>query len=946
MIVHADDDRYTGSEHLGGKGAALHALSRAGFRVPAFFVITPAAFDDEGRLLPDIVTALPAALARLDDAAINDTATTNRTRSSGQLRFAVRSSASAEDGLASSFAGQLRSFLDIAPADVAGRAEDVWQSARCASVDAYRQQASEVGRSSHAATPSALSIPSGSSTPTKAVTDSAGNATMATAVVVQRMVDAQVSGVAFSADPLDGRRDRRVITATRGLGDSLVAGEVDGQTWRLDADGAVVQRPDSEDGTQDGTQNGTRDGTQEGARITAQHGTDNNREHGKAALLSDAALAELAALLARCEATFGVPQDIEWACDEHGLYLLQSRPITTALRPPANLADDVGVFDNANIVESYPGLVSPLTYSFAVYVYARVYRAFVRLLGVGERRIASHADVFDNMLARVDGRVYYNLVSWYRALAMLPGFARNREHMETMMGVDEPLPASLVAAMETPSATLSARLLDHLRMAGVALRLLFEAARLPLTRKGFLTRLERALHSNIDFAAASPAALVGEYRFIERELLDRWDAPLVNDFLCMLGFGLSRKWLERDLGMAGLELHNEILVGQGDILSAEPARRITAMGAWLREHDQIEAFRAWSSSSAVGERFPQAALQRQIDAYLERFGDRCTEELKLESIPLTDDPASLYASIIASARRPTVKRPPATEVDWTRHYPGRPVRRWLVSWLMRWTGARVRDRENLRFERTRIFGHARRVFLALGREFAARDRLEHERDVFHLSRDEVLGAVEGNALDQDLKSLVAVRKAAMAAAAAREDPPARIVFADLPPMTTARQPQQRTEQDHERRRHGTPCSAGRVQARARVIRDPRSEHLAPGEILVARHTDPGWIAVFSNAAALVVERGSLLSHSAIVARELGIPCVVALKGATRWIESGEMLDVDGATGEVVRLDKDGEEAGISADAAGGAGNHSSSGETGGIDARHAIDGVEHHGHRN
>jgi phosphohistidine swiveling domain-containing protein len=87
-----------------------------------------------------------------------------------------------------------------------------------------------------------------------------------------------------------------------------------------------------------------------------------------------------------------------------------------------------------------------------------------------------------------------------------------------------------------------------------------------------------------------------------------------------------------------------------------------------------------------------------------------------------------------------------------------------------------------------------------------------------------------------------------------------------------------------------------------VIRDPRTEALSPGEILVARHTDPGWIAVFSNASAIVVERGSLLSHSAIVARELGIPCVVGLKGATSWVEDGEKLSVDGATGLVERTD--------------------------------------------
>jgi pyruvate,water dikinase len=102
-------------------------------------------------------------------------------------------------------------------------------------------------------------------------------------------------------------------------------------------------------------------------------------------------------------------------------------------------------------------------------------------------------------------------------------------------------------------------------------------------------------------------------------------------------------------------------------------------------------------------------------------------------------------------------------------------------------------------------------------------------------------------------------------------------------------------------RKGTGCSAGRVTAVARVVSDPRAQSIASGEILIARHTDPGWIALFASASAIVVERGSLLSHSAIVARELGIPCVVGLKGATRWIRDGETIEVDGASGLVRRI---------------------------------------------
>jgi pyruvate,water dikinase len=96
-----------------------------------------------------------------------------------------------------------------------------------------------------------------------------------------------------------------------------------------------------------------------------------------------------------------------------------------------------------------------------------------------------------------------------------------------------------------------------------------------------------------------------------------------------------------------------------------------------------------------------------------------------------------------------------------------------------------------------------------------------------------------------------------------------------------------------------------VTARVRVIEDPRVQALSPGEILVARHTDPGWIAVFANAAGVIAERGSLLSHSAIVAREMGVPCVVSLKGVTQWLKTGDIVRLDGGAGTVERTGRDG-----------------------------------------
>jgi pyruvate,water dikinase len=681
------------------------------------------------------------------------------------------------------------------------------------------------------------------------------------------MVAARAAGVAFSADPVSGRRDRIVVSATAGLGDRLVGGEVDGEQYVVDAgSGRILSQPE------------------------------------KPAALTVDDVAAVASLARRVEACAGIPQDIEWAFSGDRLYLLQTRAITTALRAPIIADATVTIFDNSNIVESYPGLVSPLTFSFAQYAYARVYRAFLGVCGVEQEAIRRNAHALENLLGRIHGRVYYNLINWYRLLALLPGFRLNRAHMETMMGVGEPLPRDIADALAPPAARGLARLREWSRVARMAVTLAFEAARLPRTVSRFNARLTAALATD---AAAVNGMTLGElaayYRRIEADLLDRWDAPLINDFLCMMAFGASRKLAGRWLGDKGLTLHNDVMIGQGDIISAEPARRIARMGR-LVAGDQavIEAIARGDLTALASD----PALEAEFTSYIAKFGDRCSQELKLESIPLDDNPRPLLAAIAASARQqpPTLQHHGGGLEQLGTLLAGRPLKRAVLRMLLAWAKARVRDRENLRFERTRIFGRARRVFLAIGRQLHALDLLDAPRDVLFLTVPEVLGSIEGFALDRDLKALVALRKRAFAVDEATAEPGERIavrgaLVADQLPASVQTPENGVREEDMQ----GTGCSAGLVTAKARVVRDPARETLERGEVLVAQHTDPGWIALFTNASAIVVERGSLLSHSAIVARELGIPCVVGLKGAMSRIATGDTLVVDGASGRVRRL---------------------------------------------
>lgn len=806
MIVSAEDAAATPA--VGGKAVALGRLVAAGFDVPAFFAIAAGARPTK--------TALRKALAEL-----------------GGGPFAVRSSGLQEDGAAHSHAGQFESILNVAAAAVPAAIARVAASGEAEGIAAYRAERG------------------------------LGGAGDRPGVIVQRMVPASHAGVAFSADPVAGRRDRIVISATEGLGDRLVAGEVDGTSWWLDASGQVVDAS------------------------------------GDAALLSPAQLGAVAALVRKVEAAFGAPQDIEWAFAGDRLHLLQARPITSPLRDAPIADPGIAVFDNSNIVESYPGVVSPLTFSFASYAYARVYMSFVALLGVRPDVVRRNRTVFENMLVRVNGRVYYNLGNWYRALALLPGYRLNRAYMETMMGVGAPLPDRVLAAIDTAPASGWGKLGEYRRVAAVVLGLVREAIRLPTTARDFRARLDRALAATTPerLQAMALTELAVEYRRIESDLLDRWDAPIVNDFLCMIAFGASRKLLEKWIGPDGLEIQNDVLIGQGDIISARPAQLIRAMGALAAPDAALVAALEADDRAAIA----ASALAAPIAGYVAEFGDRCTEELKLESVTLDEDPHTLHAAIAAAARTGSVPPPrktdPFARLDAALR--GRPVRRAVAGWMLRWAKARVRDRENLRYERTRIFGRARRLLLAAGRQLHAHGRIEDPRDVFLLTIHDVLGSIEGFATSGDLAGLVAVRKAELAAAEASEDPPERLIV-EGPAFTASHAAAIPARHDGAERK-GTGCSAGRVTAVARVVRDPRAERIASGEVLVARHTDPGWIALFASASAIVVERGSLLSHSAIVARELGIPCVVGLAGATEWIRDGEMVEVDGATGLVRRL---------------------------------------------
>ena len=771
----------------GGKAAGLARLRDAGCNVPPWFVITPDWTEDDG-------DALEEALSRL-----------------GDERFAVRSSATIEDGAHASFAGQFASLLFVSRDDVAAAIRRVRESTSSDALRAYAGAAHGVEM----------------------------------AVIVQRMVIGEASGVAFGIDPIGGG-DVVVVTAARGLAAAVVDGDAVTDMWHVERDGTIAARTIAEPGA-------TR------------------------AVLDDAQVHAVASLARRIANAAGGPQDVEFTFAAGRLWALQARPVTAAAAVP------VAIWDDSNIAESYGGVVGALTYSFARHAYAGAYRAFFRFAAVPRNAIDAHAETFEGLVGRIEGRMMYDLVRWYRMLALLPGYRLNRRLMEEMMGVREAIPPELADTIAR--GCRRGKLRDAAMLARTAVALAIAAVRLPGDVERFHAHVETTLSGGPPLERASLTELAGEYRRLERALLERWNVPIANDFFVMLSFGLLKRAAERWCG--DVTLAPALLAGSGGMTSAEPARAVQRLAAL----------------DAAGDR---DAFARELAAYVARFGDRCESELKLESPTLHDDPQPLLEAIArlrdaanvdptaaAERMRAGAERRARTALR------ARPMQAFVFARLVSWARARIVARENLRFERTRVFGRVRRIFLAMGRVLARRGAIGDARDVFHLTIDELLGFAAGNAASRELRALAAVRSAESARYAAAPAPPSRFATRDLPVAPLSAPPAAMLD---DTVRTGTPCCPGVVRARVRVVRDPR-ETLHAGEILVAERTDPSWVVLFPAAAAILVERGSQLSHAAIVSREMAIPSIVAIRGLTAWLRDGDLVELDGATGLVRRLER-------------------------------------------
>ncbi|WP_394831449.1 hypothetical protein LVJ94_33545 [Pendulispora rubella] len=867
---------------VGGKGANLDLLRE--LPVPRWFCVTTRAFE---HLVSDLRYRFAARLATLawatDDEVIafagelRQAARACALEADDERRIlenfdalfgpetwvAVRSSAVGEDGSQASYAGQMDSYLFVTRAELIDRIKDCFASAFSDRALLYRRKQG------------AEPLPHA-------------------AVIVQEIVRSEVSGVLFTANPSTGDHGEAVIAAAYGLGEGVVADRVEADTFFIHR---ATRQPRDRQIRNKGTQVVF---DQHAGRGTCIAEVPNVRAHAPA--LDDVQLDTLISMGERALALFGCPQDVEWAIDAEGkIYVLQARPITTLKTPPEPTGTR-RVFDNTNIVESYPGVTTPLTFSFVRKGYEIVFRQTARAFGIAESTLVQERATIANMVGLVEGRIYYNIENWYRYYSLVPGLERNLEAWKQALGLKD-------ATARVPRSP--ARLLQELRVRANAVRNFIGLRRDLASFQRRMADFQRRFRSqSVDDLSADELLLLYESLF--DDLIRHWEPTTVND---LFAFNFHHV-LGRFIASSGFEDHpslqNDLLCGERGMESVEPVRSVLALTQRIRESDALRRLfdterhdeRVWRS---LCEDPAHETFRAQVERHIELYGDRTVEELKLETSPLSENPASLIAlcrgylhagTTFEQFQERETRIRSGAERTVAERLRRRPWTRLAFAFLLEETRRAVRNRENTRLARSRMFGMVKRIFRAMGRRFCEQGLLGDAADIFYLTVDEIEAAIRGSAVTRGLGEVVAMRRREFRAFAER-DTESRIVTQGIVSAHRAAGPARTSpEVAPASLLRGQGCAPGVVRGRARIVRDPKGAVIQPDEILVAAMTDPGWVFLMVAARGLVVERGSILSHTAIIGRELGIPTIVAVDGATRHIADGAELEIDGGLGTV------------------------------------------------
>lgn len=840
----------------GGKGMSLARMIQAGLPVPGGFHVTTEAyrrFVSENGLQPRILDALKEV-----DAA--DTASLETTsRAIGQLfmdgeipgpvaeavgaayantggaAVAVRSSATAEDLPGASFAGQQETYLNIRGTEaVLGAVKRCWASLWTARAIAYR------------------------------IKNQIDHGEVALAVVVQELVDAAAAGILFTANPVSGSRGELVINAAWGLGEAVVSGAVSPDTITVDkATGKVLRREIAEKQVMTvRTEAGTREVPVPGDRR-------------KKAVLTGAQTAELAKLGARIEQLYEMPMDVEWALSGGGFAIFQARPITALpveWKPPVKNA----VYARGSLAEHIPSPVTPLFATLGLEVANEATaQMWHRLLGDNARLMMAGSGFYEPLNGYVYGGFKMDAKSMLAVLRM-------------SLGQIGPVLRGSVARWKSARAEFASVVesWEQKPIEQLSAAELLEGARAVY---GAACRYFTWIQTTLPAASSSEVMFTRFYN----SLIRRKGDPEANVFL--LGF--------ETVGLRG-------------------EKALYDLSRWLKEHPSLADYVLQTPSDrlagdlsreAAPENSPAGlsadlwcAWRERFQAHLETYG-RTTYDFDFSNPTPMEMPGPLLDAVKSfltgkahnpydRQREAVEKREQATHAVLQRI--GWP-RKGLFEKLLRWAQETGPVREDSIFDMGMGHPLIRRMFGELGRRFVQGGAIENAGEIYWLEKQEVeeLAALsDGGKQLPEMSGRIPERKAEWKAQLKLSPP---VMLPERSGWNKVIHGAESERRDGKIVLKGVGTSGGVVTAPACVVYDPEDfGKFKPGDVLVAVTTTPAWTPLFTMASAVVTDIGGPLSHSSIVAREYGIPAVMAARTATHDIQTGQKITVDGSAGTV------------------------------------------------
>ena len=820
----------------------------------------------------------------------------------GRGPWIVRSSACGEDGEGASFAGQLDSIGDVRSADAVIEAVvRVWAS-----------------RWSHRA----LAYASARRTAIESM-----------GVIVQRQVDARWSGVLFTEAP--GRRDEMVMEFCRGMGEALVSGRANPgrvSIARRDLRWTLLMQPEA--------------------------GPDPSPP--LASLVDDRCLREIAHVALAIERTFGCPQDIEWAQDQEGrLWIVQSRPIARPAQPDAGEANAQEaersarltgrtrvVWSNANVNENFPDPISPLLYSIARLGYYHYFRNLGRSFGISRHRLDAMEQPLRHIIGVQGARMYYNLTSIHSVLRSAPAGNLLAASFDEFVGSESTPTAAAVPFAARARHTVT----EAAEVVRIAVQTAWQYVRIESRLARFEQRADEfAARTHPDrLRSRTLGALLDDFRgFLHIRCL-QWNDAALADAGSMVCYGVLQRLLARAFPEEDQQaLHNSLLKALPGLVSSRPAIEIWRLSQQVRANSDLAQLFASADAAAIldavrrDRRFVE--FDRALSRFQEEWGFRCSGELMLTVPSFQEEAAPLiglirnYLTLGADSPVAVLERQAAERIADTERvrrqlgsrrvvrFVPRQLQRAAVMRVLRWTKACICRRERARLKQALLYSRLRRIALQMGERLAAGGRFERADDIFFLTAAEIDDLLSGSAMfPRDVAALIALRRRGHTALSTAT-PPDSMTLEDTEYFSVAatavesesgirdqgsriRNPKANhpttdcasdASQPAAAHLQGLGACGGTVMAPAAVLADVReSQNLRAGDVLVTRQTDPGWGPVFPLISGLVVERGGMLSHGAIIAREFGIPSVVGVRDATRRISHGSVVRVDGNRGTV------------------------------------------------